>query len=38
LHRLWALDILSTASSGHIDKMDFGNAPTHDRSATPWLG
>jgi hypothetical protein len=29
LHRLWALDTLSTASAGHIDKMVFGNAPTH---------
>jgi hypothetical protein len=28
LHRLWALDTLSTASLGHIDKMVFKNAPT----------
>jgi hypothetical protein len=29
LHHLWALDTLSTASAGHIDKMVFGNAPTY---------
>jgi hypothetical protein len=29
LHRLWALNTLSTASTGHIDKMVFENAPTH---------
>jgi hypothetical protein len=29
LHRLWALDTLSTASAGHIDKIVFGNVPTH---------
>jgi hypothetical protein len=23
------LDALSTASDGHVDKMVFGNAPTH---------
>jgi hypothetical protein len=33
LHRLWALDTLSTASTGHIDKMVFGNVPTHGRPA-----
>jgi hypothetical protein len=37
LHRLWALDTISTASSGHVDKAVFGNAPTHGRPATPWL-
>jgi hypothetical protein len=37
LHRLWALDTLSTASAGHIDKMVFGNAPTLGQSATPWV-
>jgi hypothetical protein len=25
LHHLWALDTLSTASAGHVDKMVFGN-------------
>jgi hypothetical protein len=34
LHRLCALDTLSTASSGHVDKMVFGNAPTHHRPTT----
>jgi hypothetical protein len=29
LHRLWALDTLSTASAGHVDKTVFGIAPTH---------
>jgi hypothetical protein len=29
LHRLWALDTLSTTSIGHVDTMVFGNAPTH---------
>jgi hypothetical protein len=38
LHCLWALDTLSTASVGHVDKMIFGNAPTHGRPATPLLG
>jgi hypothetical protein len=33
LHRLWALGTLSIASTGHIDKMFFVNAPTHGRSA-----
>jgi hypothetical protein len=33
LHHLWALDTLSTTSSRHVDKMDFGNAPTHGRPA-----
>jgi hypothetical protein len=33
LLRLWALDTLSTASDGHVDKMVFGNAPTHGRPA-----
>jgi hypothetical protein len=28
-HHLWALDTLSFASSGHVDKIVFGNAPTH---------
>jgi hypothetical protein len=31
LHRLWALDTLSTVSAGHVDKMGFGNAPKHGR-------
>jgi hypothetical protein len=31
LHRLWALDNLTTASAGHVDKTVFGNAPTHGR-------
>jgi hypothetical protein len=26
---LWALDTLSTASDGQVDKIVFGNAPTH---------
>jgi hypothetical protein len=29
LHHFWALDTLSTASTGHVDKAIFGNAPTH---------
>jgi hypothetical protein len=33
LHRIWALDTLSCSSAGHVDKMVFGNAPTHGRSA-----
>jgi hypothetical protein len=33
LHCLWALDTLSTASDGHIDKTVFWNAPTHGRPA-----
>jgi hypothetical protein len=33
LHRLWALDTLSTASASHVDKTVFGNAPTHGRPA-----
>jgi hypothetical protein len=33
LHHLWALDTLSTASSGHVDKTVFQNAPTHGRPA-----
>jgi hypothetical protein len=37
LHHLWALDTLSTASVGHVEKTVFGNAPTHGRLATPWL-
>jgi hypothetical protein len=28
LHHLWALDTLSTASTGHVEKMVFGNVPT----------
>jgi hypothetical protein len=36
LHHLCALDTLSTASAGHIDKMVFGNEPTHGRPAG-WL-
>jgi hypothetical protein len=32
LHHLWTLDPLST-SSGHVDKMFFGNAPTRDHPA-----
>jgi hypothetical protein len=39
LHRLGALDTLSTVSVGHIDKtFFFVNAPTHGRLATHWLG
>jgi hypothetical protein len=38
LHRLWALDTMSTASAAHIDKKFFVNVPTHGRPATPWLG
>jgi hypothetical protein len=33
LHRLWALDTLSNFSAGHLDKMVFGNAPTHGQLA-----
>jgi hypothetical protein len=33
LHHLWALDTLSTASAGHVDKMVFRNARTHGRPA-----
>jgi hypothetical protein len=33
LHRLWALDTLSTTSAGHVDKTVFGNAPTYGRPA-----
>jgi hypothetical protein len=33
LHYLWALDTLSTASTRHVDKMIFGNAPTYGLSA-----
>jgi hypothetical protein len=33
LHYLWALDTLSTASLGHVDKMVFGNTPTHGQPA-----
>jgi hypothetical protein len=33
LHRLWALDTLSTTSAGHVDKTVFRNAPTHGRLA-----
>jgi hypothetical protein len=33
LHRHWALDTLSTTSAEHVDKMVFGNAPTHGWSA-----
>jgi hypothetical protein len=32
-HRLLALDTLSTTSAGHVDKMVFGNAPTHGWTA-----
>jgi hypothetical protein len=32
LHRLWALDALSTTSDLHVDKIVFGNAPTHGRT------
>jgi hypothetical protein len=32
LHHLWALDTLSTASAGHVDKTIFGNAPTQGTS------
>jgi hypothetical protein len=31
LHRLWALDTLTTASARHVDKIVFRNAPTHGR-------
>jgi hypothetical protein len=33
LNHLWAMDTLSTASVGHVDKTVFGNAPTHGRPA-----
>jgi hypothetical protein len=33
LHHLWALDTLSTTSTGQVEKMVFGNVPTHGRSA-----
>jgi hypothetical protein len=33
LHLPWALDTLSTAFAGHVDKMVFGNEPTHGRPA-----
>jgi hypothetical protein len=33
LHYLCALDTMSTASARHVDKMDFGNVPTHGRLA-----
>jgi hypothetical protein len=33
LDHLWALDTLSTASAGHVDKIVFGNVPTHGRPA-----
>jgi hypothetical protein len=33
LHLLWALDTLSIASAGHVDKTVFGNTPTHGRPA-----
>jgi hypothetical protein len=32
LHHLWALNTLSTASLGHIDKTVFKNAPTDSQS------
>jgi hypothetical protein len=32
-HCLWALDTLSTTSTRHIEKMVFGNAPTHGQPA-----
>jgi hypothetical protein len=35
LHHLWALDTLSTAFVGHVDKMVFGIALTHGRPAGP---
>jgi hypothetical protein len=38
LHHIWALDSLSTTSAGHVEKMVFGNVPTHGWLATPWLG
>jgi hypothetical protein len=37
LHRLWALDTLTTASVGHINKMVFRIAPTHDQPAKVML-
>jgi hypothetical protein len=37
LHGPWALDTLSTAFAGHVDKTYFVNAPTQGRPATPWL-
>jgi hypothetical protein len=37
-HHLCALDTLSTASDGHVEKTVFGNATTHGLPATPWLG
>jgi hypothetical protein len=30
-HHLCALDTLSTASAGHVDKTVLGSAPTHGR-------
>jgi hypothetical protein len=33
LHSLWALDTLSTASSGHVNKTFFVNAKTHGQPA-----
>jgi hypothetical protein len=30
---LWALDTLSTTSAGHVEKMVFGNEPTHGAPA-----
>jgi hypothetical protein len=39
LHRLWALDTLSTGSAGHVDKTDFGNVLTHGGSTkVKWGG
>jgi hypothetical protein len=37
LHHLWALDTLSTAFAGHVDKMVFRNVPTHGRPAKVML-
>jgi hypothetical protein len=33
LHHLWPMHTLSTTSAGHIDKMVFGNVPTHGQPA-----
>jgi hypothetical protein len=39
LHCLWTLDTLSTASARHVNKMVFGNVPTHGRPAkVVWPG
>jgi hypothetical protein len=37
LYYLWALDTLSTASVGHVDKIVFLIVPTNGQPGTPWL-